>query len=51
MRGNCFLGDCSRLGLRFGLPGGVTKRGSLDTFFGLFSDGELDYMSVTKAQT
>lgn len=44
IRGNCFLGDCNRLGCKVGLPGGVTNRASLENFLGLFSEGELDWM-------
>jgi len=40
MRGP-FDGDCKRFGCIIGLPGGVTKRVSLDTLRGLVSEGEL----------
>lgn len=46
-----FLGDCKPLGLSSGLPGGVVKRSSLETFLAFFPGGVLQFISNRKHKT
>lgn len=50
MRG-IFLGDCRPLGLESGLPGGVVKRSSLETFRDLVPGGDLNSVSRENWET